>query len=399
MIEEFRDRLSARLDGELPPAELAAVEAHLTGCAECSAYAGRLETLRALTAALPREPAPAGLPARVAARIRAVRRRRLAWRLAPVPVLATVIALVIAVPPGGPGLFPLPPAAAADGLLRLRTLYAEREIVDAGTVTREKVWFRAPGDVRIERLVTRPGQPAQEQLLVQRPGLEWDGGTVRRNLPPVIGLPEPVSPTVALLGEDQGPGPVVAGRPTRKYLLSVGERSRVALVDAQAAGVLGGADRIVLQKTEQGGLGLSGPVKRTLVVRYDEPLPDALFLVPGGPGEDGGFVSVPVERLAIRPRRVPEGFVVVRAARSGGAQAILYAQGALPILVTTVPDPADPELSREELVTVAGRPATLVLDLYAVPQVSFTVGNRRITVAAPLPRDSLIRLAAELYPR
>jgi anti-sigma factor RsiW len=92
VIEEFRDRIGARMDGELAALDAAAVDAHLAGCAECTAYAGELSVLRELTLALPREPAPATLPVRVAARIRAIRRRRWVWRLAPVPVFAAAVA-------------------------------------------------------------------------------------------------------------------------------------------------------------------------------------------------------------------------------------------------------------------------------------------------------------------
>ena len=37
MHDEWNDRLSEYLDGELEPAEQRALEAHLAGCAECRA--------------------------------------------------------------------------------------------------------------------------------------------------------------------------------------------------------------------------------------------------------------------------------------------------------------------------------------------------------------------------
>lgn len=50
MHPEYTDQLSAYLDGELPPAERTALEAHLDGCAECRAI---LDDLRAIVAAAP----------------------------------------------------------------------------------------------------------------------------------------------------------------------------------------------------------------------------------------------------------------------------------------------------------------------------------------------------------
>lgn len=42
---EFQDLLEARADGELPPAQLAELEEHLSDCSDCRAYADRLDLL------------------------------------------------------------------------------------------------------------------------------------------------------------------------------------------------------------------------------------------------------------------------------------------------------------------------------------------------------------------
>src|SRR5512138_2136801 len=46
----FRDRVSAFHDRELPPQELAVVEDHVRGCAECQELLAKLERLDALVA-------------------------------------------------------------------------------------------------------------------------------------------------------------------------------------------------------------------------------------------------------------------------------------------------------------------------------------------------------------
>lgn len=97
MTPHVRSRLSAYLDGELPPDERSAVDQHLRVCASC---AHRLEGLAALDAAARALPvdAPPGyfedLPARVRARLDALPRR--AWR-PPVWSWAVAAALLLAI--------------------------------------------------------------------------------------------------------------------------------------------------------------------------------------------------------------------------------------------------------------------------------------------------------------
>ncbi|MCG6928032.1 MAG: zf-HC2 domain-containing protein [Acidobacteria bacterium] len=104
MTPHERERLSAWLDGELPPAERAEVEGHLAACEECAALLADLGAVDGLARELPAEP-PAGylegFPARVRARIEGSIRARGAtppprWRI-PVWTWAAAAVLVLAV--------------------------------------------------------------------------------------------------------------------------------------------------------------------------------------------------------------------------------------------------------------------------------------------------------------
>lgn len=65
--EGQRDLLDAAAEGALPPPALAALRAHLAGCAACSAELAALVVVRAELAALPREAAPEHLARRIRA--------------------------------------------------------------------------------------------------------------------------------------------------------------------------------------------------------------------------------------------------------------------------------------------------------------------------------------------
>jgi len=96
-----RERLSAYLDGELDPADRAAIEAHLTGCAECRGVLAELAAVDVAARALPAEAPPGyfeSLPARVRGRIEAAGARWPAarWRL-PAWTWAAAAALILAV--------------------------------------------------------------------------------------------------------------------------------------------------------------------------------------------------------------------------------------------------------------------------------------------------------------
>lgn len=78
---EFHNAISARLDGEEQPTEAAAVDAHVAGCADCSAYAEHAARVTRLTRTRAAESAP-DLVATVLAAAPAPRTR---W-LRPLPV-------------------------------------------------------------------------------------------------------------------------------------------------------------------------------------------------------------------------------------------------------------------------------------------------------------------------
>jgi hypothetical protein len=94
-----RERLSAYLDGELPPPERAAVEGHLSACPECAAFFADLAAVDEAAASLPVE-APEGyfetFPARVRSRLAspkpgASRRRWPAWTWAAAAALLLAV--------------------------------------------------------------------------------------------------------------------------------------------------------------------------------------------------------------------------------------------------------------------------------------------------------------------
>lgn len=97
---ENREQHSALLDGELPAAERARVEAHLAACAECSAELARLARMLGMLHALPAERAPVGFVDRVRAAtrptpwyVRAWRGLTQPWRLK-LPLEAAVLVIV-----------------------------------------------------------------------------------------------------------------------------------------------------------------------------------------------------------------------------------------------------------------------------------------------------------------
>lgn len=382
--DEVRDLLGAVADGEA--ARTAGLVAHLAGCPDCAAYDARLARLSALTAALPRERAPSTLPDRVTRRIR--RRRRARWY---VPALAAATAALVALPllPGPQAaLTPLPPAAAAEPLLALRSLYVERTVTDGATTSRERIWWRAPSSVRIERRVTEPGGGTYDTLTIETPGRRYDERELTTGLPPSIALPEPLSVTAALLGIDRGPGPVVAGMKTRTYEVIVDGETRTAHV-ADGIGLGGTDSSIVLSKT-----GGRGTVKTTRKVEVNGAVPDALFDPPAGSARDAGFAERDLGDLAIDPVRRPEGFEVVRAGSGPGGEAVLFARGSLPVLVTAGGLRGHPEV---RTVVRGVEPYYVGVDLYAAPAVQVQTGRGVVTVSAPLPLDSLVALAVEMY--
>jgi len=67
------EQISAMLDGELPPAEMAALTAHIASCADCARALAELGGLRAaLAEAVPEEPVSAEFTARIERSLQAV---------------------------------------------------------------------------------------------------------------------------------------------------------------------------------------------------------------------------------------------------------------------------------------------------------------------------------------
>jgi len=126
MTDRWLDRLSEYLDGDLPPAERTALEAHLSECAACRETLTGLRRVVTRAHALVDQPAPANLWAGIASRIGAAGtpvvalsawqgRRRLSLS---VPQLAAAAVLLLAVGAGASALVlrapdrPTPVAAA-----------------------------------------------------------------------------------------------------------------------------------------------------------------------------------------------------------------------------------------------------------------------------------------------
>jgi len=98
MHEEWTDKLSEYLDGELSPADTAAVDAHLRGCAACRAILEELRRVVARAQALPYRPPDAELWSGIAGRIERLQQaRRFTFTL---PQLAAAAVLLIAVSAG-----------------------------------------------------------------------------------------------------------------------------------------------------------------------------------------------------------------------------------------------------------------------------------------------------------
>ncbi|MGH2795974.1 MAG: hypothetical protein ACRDKG_16910 [Actinomycetota bacterium] len=403
---EARMLASARSDGELEPSRFVDLDAHLAGCVACRGFAEALPQLSVLAAALDREHAPVDLSRRVRAELAhhgVVRRRLPRWRPAPAMAAALVVAIV-AVMLGSVPLIQVPSAEAAQALARLTSLYIEREIKifdDDGrpdTVARERVWFKAPGMVRTE---TTSGTATI--LTIDGPGFSYkedrNGKFLNTGLlPTTSSLPEPLTPTLTLLGVDSGVGPTILGRPTRRISLGFENERREALVDAETFAVLGVTESVVLGKETREEGRLTGR-KRTLALEYNPNLDDSLFEIPEEARViDNGAQPRPLGSLKAPPAGRLEGLDLVAAGASNGAEAILYARGAFQILVEIDGSASFPSLSRRQPARIGSREATLVLPLYGLPEVRFMVDGHRITIRAPLPPPILQELALRMYP-
>ena len=98
------DRLSADLDGELPPAEAAVVRRHIQICAECSRTRGQLETARSAFRAIALEPVGDNFDDGVFRRLRDGHQLR-RWLLAAAGVAAVLgIVLLLRAPRSAQGI-------------------------------------------------------------------------------------------------------------------------------------------------------------------------------------------------------------------------------------------------------------------------------------------------------
>jgi len=390
---DARELLSARLDGELPEERAPELDVHLTTCAECRAFFDDAMGLRALIAELPREE-----PGELFARRRAPSRFKL--RLAPAiaAALIVVLFLVLGSPPG----FKVPVADAARALTTIRTFYAEREVTQGGETIREKIWFQAPGFLRIERKTARG-----TQIIVERPGARYEQlGTYRTlttGLPPDVNvLPEPLSPSIALLGTLVGPGPVIDGRQTLRYELDLGQnRTRTADVDAERFTALGTTESLVLSKEAAAG-GNSAGRKRVLDFRINEPIDASTFTFPSIPSiqtVDEGWRTTPSARAEIPPVRVPNGFRLITAATGPGGMRQVYARDSfgIQIGVSSEEPVGNTSTSSAIGVMVGGHHATIIEDLYQLPSISFELLGRFVTITAPMSEDGLVETARTMF--
>jgi hypothetical protein len=253
--------------------------------------------------------------------------------------------------------------------------------------------------VRIER-TTATGA----ELIIDRPGERYtqnaSGATLTTGLPPDADiLPEPLSPTIALLGVPKGGGPTIDGRPTTRYDLSFDNGvTRTAYVDATRYTVLGLDQALVLDKLSLAN-GRTIGHKRVVSVRLNEPIDASMFAVPHIQGSDAGFRSRPVSSFTVAPIALPSGFSLVRSGSSPEGDTALYARGAFPLQVD-ISDRAhanSEQTSHFASVTIGRVTATLVYDLYSLPRIYFPIRDKIITITGPLERDGLIAAARTMF--
>jgi predicted anti-sigma-YlaC factor YlaD len=96
---QSRSALSARLDGELPPTDVAVLEEHLSGCAACRDWQEQAQAVTRRVRLRPAGPPAPDLTERVLAGAAATRTRRGAWPVERWLLLLVAAAMVVAALP------------------------------------------------------------------------------------------------------------------------------------------------------------------------------------------------------------------------------------------------------------------------------------------------------------
>lgn len=400
----MREMASAAYDGELGAEQTAALQQHVATCDECRVFANALPRLGEAARAIPEEAAP---PLDVWRFAQPAAARTARPRIGAVLAAAAVAAALIvgAVPVR---TFRVTPAAAAAPLLQIRTLDATREIVQTdikGNVTRttERIRYRAPASTRIDRTIVERGRTTTETEILtpgRRTLIRGTAAMLETGRPPDADpVPEPLSPALALAGRDEGPGPMVAGRPTRRIVLNDEEAGvrREALIDATRSTLLSSEVAVVLRKDRFEAR--QSTVKRVTRIDYNVALSPSLFTARAVTVQDAGFRSAAASGFSVAPAAAPDGFDVVASGTGRDGDAVLYAKGAFTILVRIgAPRQSTPDDVRELSTTVAGRPAIYTVALYGMPTLHFRVSGRSVSIGAPMPVQDLATIAGKMFP-
>jgi mycothiol system anti-sigma-R factor len=147
--QDFLARLHPYVDGELAVEETAAASQHASECRDCGARFRDEQAFRQFLRRQPQEAASAEFRARIAARLRAERRRRLTrpWLIAPVAAGALAATVVMVITFGVS-----PTASLVDELVDKHNVYAQvnhpAELATDDRLAIER-WFAQRADLRV----------------------------------------------------------------------------------------------------------------------------------------------------------------------------------------------------------------------------------------------------------